>query len=77
MKLIPIITRLLQLSQQEKHFLQETIKGTCACMPNFLLFITFILGRKAELPDPTGDSDNSGSATGKGWTNYLQRWTGY
>ncbi|XP_019852106.1 PREDICTED: GRIP and coiled-coil domain-containing protein 2-like [Amphimedon queenslandica] len=60
LKLIPIITRLLQLSQQEKHFLQETIKG-----------------RKTELPDPTGDSDNSGSATGKGWTNYLQRWTGY
>lgn len=27
MKLIPIITRLLQLSQQEKHFLQETLKG--------------------------------------------------
>ena len=79
--LIPIITQLLQLSQQEKGFLQETIRGdeyTLLMLPGLslrALACSSLPGNQSELPDASGETKGGGGA--KGWGSYIQRWTGY
>jgi uncharacterized small protein (DUF1192 family) len=60
--LVPIMCRLLQLSQQEKVFLQETVRGRRPDIPDDV---------------SGGNHQAAGQGSVKGLANYLHRWTGY
>jgi hypothetical protein len=60
-QLLPVISNLLKLSQQEKVFLEQVVKGKNPDLPQLA---------KGESPHLQGNKE-------KGWSSYIHRWTGY